>query len=93
MRKALEGVIPTDKLEAIEARLTTQGEQIAKALKGSAGGGPAAAYAPIMRGGEPTDNGSLLAKAAGVIDDPRLRTDVSNAAGLELIRQQRAATA
>jgi hypothetical protein len=93
MRKALEEVIPTDKIAAIEARLTTQGEQLAKIAKTSAGGGPAASYAPIMRGGEPTDKGSLLAKAAEVIDEPRLKTDVSNTASLELIRQQRAASA
>jgi hypothetical protein len=92
MRKALEGIIPADKLEAIEAKLTAQGEQLAKIAKSPSGGGPATSYAPIFRAEEVSDKASALAKAAEVIDDPRLKEEVGGAAALALIQRQRGAS-
>lgn len=98
MREALAGIIPETKLAAIEARLiaidersTAQGEQIAKIAQQPSGGGPTKLYALGLRGGdeEVTDKASALEKAATVIDDPRLKEAVGDAAALELIRRQR----
>jgi hypothetical protein len=100
MREALAGILPTDKLNAIEARLAAQaetakaqGELLAKIARSPSGGGPATPYAPIFRGaaydGEVTDKASALAKAATLIDDPRLKEQVGEAAAFESIRRAR----
>jgi hypothetical protein len=99
MRAALASVLPADKLDAIEAALTkldekssAQGEQLAKIAKSPSGGGPATPYAAVFRGAadaEVTDKASALAKAASVIDDPRLKEQVSEAAAFESIRAAR----
>lgn len=100
MREALASVIPADKLTALEARLvaldeksSAQGETLAKIARSPSDGGPER-YRALLRGGpEPeTDGetrGDLLAKAATLIDDPRLREQVSSAAALDLIQRQR----
>ena len=103
MREALAGIVPIEKLDAIEARLAAQaetakaqGEMLAKIAKSPTNGGPATAYAPIFRGGsgvgEITDKASALAKAAEMIDDPRLKEQVGDAAAFEMIRRQRGAS-
>ncbi len=98
MREALEGRLPTETLDAMAARLAAldersraQGEQLAKIARQPTGGGPLTPYAAVLRGQgqDPADRGGLLAKAAEAIDDPRLRTQVSEAAALEMIRQGR----
>lgn len=101
MREALAGIVPTEKLDAMMARLVAldersraQDEQLAKIAKSPSGGGPATPYAAVMRGQDGldgNDRGSVLAKAAQAIDDPRLRTEVSEAAALELIKARRGA--
>lgn len=92
MHEALKDLIPAKQLDVIEARVTAideksaaQGEQLAKIAKRPTGGGPASSYAPVFRGGEVIDKASALAKAAEVIDDPRLKTQVGGAAALEKI--------
>lgn len=78
------------KLAALDEKISAQGESFAKYLKSPAGGGPASPYAPIMRGtSEVTDKASALELAATVIDDPRLREQISGAAALQSIRQLR----
>ena len=101
MRDALAGILPTEKIEAMTARLaaldekaSAQGEQLAKIAKMPTGGGPATAYSPVFRAAEPevTDKASALAKAASVMtdrDDPRLRESIATAASLEAIRSAR----
>jgi cation transport regulator ChaB len=89
MRKALEGVIPADKLAAIEASLTAQGEQIAKIAKASAGGGPATAYAPVFRGSEVVDDATAFAKAAELTNDPRLKETLGQEAAMRQIKHSR----
>jgi hypothetical protein len=99
MRAALASVLPADKLDAIEASLAAaderskaQGDLLVKIAKSPSGGGPATPYAAIFRGAadaEVTDKASALAKAASVIDDPRLKEQVSEAAAFESIRAAR----
>ena len=99
MREALTSVLPADKLAAIEASLAAaderskaQGDLLVKIAKSPSGGGPATPYAAIFRGAadaEVTDKASALAKAASVIDDPRLKEQVSEAAAFESIRAAR----
>lgn len=99
MRDALAGILPPEKIAAMEARLaaldeksTAQSEQLAKIAKMPTGGGPATPYAPVFRGdpsGDVTDKASALAKAADLIDDPRLKEQVGNAAAFEMISRQR----
>ena len=98
MHDALKGVLPAATLERIEARLaaidersSAQGEQLAKIAKRPREGGPATPYAPVFRGGvgEVTDKASALEKAASVVDDPRLKVQISEAAALESIRTLR----
>ena len=100
MRKALEdaGLAP-GAVQAIQARLaaldeksTAQGESLAKIGKYPTGGGPASSYVMALRGEQdatPMDKGNLLAAAASVIDEPRLKTDVSAMATEELIKKAR----
>ncbi len=88
MREALEGVLPAGKIDAIEAALAKQGEQLAKIAKSPSGGGPATSYAPIFRGSADapvTDRASALAKAADLVDDPRLKEQLGREAGLASI--------
>jgi len=100
MRQALQDVgLAPGAVAQIEARLaaldeksTAQGESLAKIGKYPTGGGPASSYVMALRGEQdatPMDKGNLLAAAASVIDEPRLKTDVSNAATLELISKAR----
>ncbi|MGH2512368.1 MAG: hypothetical protein ACRDGQ_06750 [Candidatus Limnocylindrales bacterium] len=101
--QALRDLVPVSKLDDLMAKLTAvdersvaQGEQIAKFSRRSTGGGPATPYAPVFEvnggrrsDGDITDKGSALAKAAELIDDPRLKEQVGDAAGLEMIKNAR----
>jgi hypothetical protein len=100
MREALQGVLPAEKLTALEARLAAldeksdaQGGILAKIAKQPTDGGP---YTAVLRGPQPEPEGEtrgdLLAKAATLIDDPRLREQVSSAAALEMIQRGRSST-
>lgn len=102
MRDALAPLIPADKLSAIEERLVAIGEKqaaqdevLSKIAKSPTTGGPAnpfAFLAPRGAGSGVTDKASALEAAAQVIDDPRLRGEVGQAAALELIRASRGST-
>jgi hypothetical protein len=99
MREALTGTVPVEKLDAIIGRLAAiderskaQDETLAKIAKSPSGGGPATPFAAIMRGQSSEDamsKGDVLAKAAELIDDPRLREQVGDRAAFEQIRQAR----
>ena len=100
MREALAAILPPDrlnamiaKIDAVDERSKAQADQLAKIAKSPSGGGPLTPYAPVFRGlpegEEVTDKASALRKAAAVITDPRLKEEVSQAAGLEMIRAAR----
>lgn len=104
MREALQDVgLAPGRIDAIEARVIAldeksgaQGDQLARIAKTSSGGGPATGYAPIFRGlpeGEVTDKATALAKAASVVDDPRLKTQLTSLSAEEQIRMARQQTA
>lgn len=95
---ALAGVVPSDRLEhlsqqivAANEKLAAQGETLAKIAAQPMSSGPFTAVlrGPATDGAEVGSRGELLAKAATMIDDPRLRSDVSQAAALEMIQRQR----
>jgi hypothetical protein len=97
MRQALAEVLPAEKLDALEARLVALDEKsaehstsLAKIAKQPTDGGP---YTAVYRGpqddGSTAGRGAVLAKAAELIDDPRLRTEVASQAALDLIQSSR----
>jgi hypothetical protein len=104
IRTVLVDVLPPGKLEAIEQRLaaadersTAQGQTLERIAKAEAGGGPANSYGRIYeaasRGeasGREESPGAVLEAAAGLVDDPRLKAELGNAAALLQIKGARA---
>ena len=100
IREALASVLPLEKIEAIESKIAAaderskaQSDLLEKIAKTPSGGGPATRYSPVFRtspeGDEVTDKGSALRKAASVVDDPRLKEQLSSMAATEMIRAAR----